>query len=134
MDLFWARISSVATRFRESSWAVASRPSSHSPRSRVRWHSVPHRRFGPPWLDNVLLLVFDTIRSIPSIIFAMAMIALLGPSLATFISILAIESVPIFARVVRNQTLALRNSEYIAAERSMGREHDPSSAFTWLLT
>lgn len=76
--------------------------------------------FGPPWLDNVLLVVFDTVRSIPSIIFAMAMVALLGPSLATLISIIAIGSVPIYARVVRTQTMTLRNSEFIAAERSMG--------------
>ncbi|MFC3320686.1 ABC transporter permease [Mesorhizobium cantuariense] len=75
---------------------------------------------GPRWLDNLLLLVFDTNRSIPGIIFAMAMIALLGPSLATLIFVIAIGSVPIYARVVRTQTQALRNSEYIAAEHSMG--------------
>ncbi|AZO50293.1 MAG: ABC transporter permease subunit [Mesorhizobium sp.] len=75
---------------------------------------------GPRWLDNLLLLVFDTKRSIPSIIFALAMIALLGPSLATLIFVIAIGSVPIYGRVVRTQTWALRNSEYIAAERSMG--------------
>ncbi|TIR74404.1 MAG: ABC transporter permease [Mesorhizobium sp.] len=75
---------------------------------------------GPRWLDNLLLLVFDTKRSIPSIIFALAMIALLGPSLATLIFVIAIGSVPIYGRVARTQTWALRNSEYIAAERSMG--------------
>lgn len=76
--------------------------------------------FGPRWLDNVLLLVFDTIRSFPSIIFALAMIALLGPSLASVILVISITSMPIYARVVRTQTEALRSSEYIAAERSMG--------------
>ncbi|EHH14059.1 ABC transporter permease [Mesorhizobium amorphae] len=76
--------------------------------------------FGPRWLDNLLLLVFDTIRSFPSIIFALAMIALLGPSLASVILVIAITSMPIYARVVRTQTEALRSSEYVAAERSMG--------------
>lgn len=76
--------------------------------------------FGPRWLDNLLLLFFDTIRSFPSIIFALAMIALLGPSLASVILVIAITSMPIYARVVRTQTEALRTSEYIAAERSMG--------------
>ncbi|MER8917344.1 ABC transporter permease [Mesorhizobium sp. M0761] len=76
--------------------------------------------FGPRWLDNLLLLFFDTIRSFPSIIFALAMIALLGPSLASVILVIAITSMPIYARVVRTQTEALRSSEYIAAERSMG--------------
>ncbi|MEI9425911.1 ABC transporter permease [Mesorhizobium sp. Cs1299R1N1] len=76
--------------------------------------------FGPRWLDNLLLLFFDTIRSFPSIIFALAMIALLGPSLASVILVISITSMPIYARVVRTQTEALRSSEYIAAERSMG--------------
>ncbi|MER9370602.1 ABC transporter permease [Mesorhizobium sp. M0518] len=76
--------------------------------------------FGPRWLDNLLLLFFDTIRSFPGIIFALAIIALLGPSLASIIFVIAITSVPIYARVVRTQAQALRSSEYIAAERSMG--------------
>ncbi|MER8747467.1 ABC transporter permease [Mesorhizobium sp. M1004] len=76
--------------------------------------------FGPRWLDNLLLLFFDTIRSFPGIIFALAIIGLLGPSLASIIFVIAITSMPIYARVVRTQTEALRNSEYIAAERSMG--------------
>ncbi|TIL34708.1 MAG: ABC transporter permease [Mesorhizobium sp.] len=76
--------------------------------------------FGPRWLDNLLLLFFDTIRSFPGIILALAMIALLGPSLASVILVIAITSMPIYARVVRTQTEALRSSEYIAAERSLG--------------
>lgn len=76
--------------------------------------------FGPRWLDNLLLLIFDTIRSFPGIIFALAIIALLGPSLTSIIFVIAITSMPIYARVVRSQAQALRSSEYIAAERSMG--------------
>ncbi|MFD1984354.1 ABC transporter permease [Mesorhizobium newzealandense] len=76
--------------------------------------------FGPRWLDNLLLLIFDTIRSFPGIIFALAVIALLGPSLFSVILVIAITSMPIYARVVRTQTQALRNSDYIDAERSMG--------------
>lgn len=76
--------------------------------------------FGPRWLDNLLLLFFDTIRSFPGIIFALAVIGLLGPSLGSVIFVIAITSMPIYARVVRTQTEALRNSEYVAAERSMG--------------
>ncbi|MER9402271.1 ABC transporter permease [Mesorhizobium sp. M0615] len=76
--------------------------------------------FGPRWLDNLLLLFFDTIRSFPSIIFALAMIALLGPSLPSVILVISVTSMPIYARVVRTQTEALRSSEFIAAERCMG--------------
>ncbi|WP_051355365.1 ABC transporter permease [Mesorhizobium erdmanii] len=76
--------------------------------------------FGPRWLDNLLLLFFDTIRSFPGIIFALAIIALLGPSMSSVILVIAVTSMPIYARVVRTQTQALRNSDYIDAERSMG--------------
>ncbi|RWL14139.1 MAG: ABC transporter permease [Mesorhizobium sp.] len=76
--------------------------------------------FGPRWLDNLLLLIFDTIRSFPGIIFALAVIALLGPSMVSVILVIAVTSMPIYARVVRTQTQALRNSDYIDAERSMG--------------
>ncbi|PAQ08912.1 ABC transporter permease [Mesorhizobium temperatum] len=76
--------------------------------------------FGPRWLDNLLLLIFDTIRSFPGIIFALAIIALLGPSLGSIIFVIAITSMPIYARLVRTQAQALLGSEYIAAERSLG--------------
>ncbi|HET8727803.1 MAG TPA: ABC transporter permease [Alphaproteobacteria bacterium] len=76
--------------------------------------------FGPRWLDNALLLLFDSVRSFPVIIFALAVITLIGPSLASVIFVVAVTSVPIYARVVRTQTHGLRNSEFIMAERAMG--------------
>lgn len=76
--------------------------------------------FGPRWLDAFLLLVFDTIRSFPVIIFALAVITLVGPSLGSIIFVVAITTVPNYGRVVRTQAYALRNSEFITAERAMG--------------
>ena len=75
--------------------------------------------FGPRWLDHALLLVFDAIRSFPVIILGLALMALLGPSL-TVILVVAITSVPIYARIVRTQTQSLRSAEFILAERAMG--------------
>lgn len=76
--------------------------------------------FGPQWLDNGLLLVFDAIRSFPVIVFGLALVALLGPSLYTVIMVVAITSVPIYARIVRTQTQSLRSAEFVLAERAMG--------------
>lgn len=76
--------------------------------------------FGPQWLDNVLLLVFDAVRSFPVIIFALAVVTLVGPSLYTVILVVAITSIPIYARIVRTQTQAIRSNEFILAERAMG--------------
>lgn len=76
--------------------------------------------FGPRWLDNGLLLLFDAVRSFPVIIFALAVVTLLGPSLYTVVFVVAITSIPIYGRVVRTQTQSLKNSEFILAERAMG--------------
>lgn len=76
--------------------------------------------FGPRWLDNGMLLVLDSVRAFPVIIFALAVITLIGPSLATVVLVVAITSIPVYARVVRTQTQSLKNNEYILAERAMG--------------
>lgn len=76
--------------------------------------------FGPQWLDNGMLLVFDSVRAFPVIIFALAVVTLLGPSLYTVVLVVAITSIPIYARVVRTQTQSLKNNEFILAERAMG--------------
>ena len=76
--------------------------------------------YGPRWFDNLMLLVFDTIRSFPTIVMAMAVVSLTGPSLQMVIIIFVINAVPGFGRIARTQTLALRNTEFILAERSLG--------------
>ncbi|MGA9575439.1 MAG: ABC transporter permease [Lysobacterales bacterium] len=76
--------------------------------------------FGPRWLDRTLVISFDTVRSFPTIMFALAVIALTGPSLNTVIGVIIITSIPVYARVVRTQTRALRERDFILAERAMG--------------
>ncbi|MDA7982380.1 MAG: ABC transporter permease [Alphaproteobacteria bacterium] len=74
---------------------------------------------GARWLDNAIMLFLDTIRSFPTVMFALAVVALVGPSLATVVAVVMITSVPVYGRVARTQTLALVNSEFILAERTM---------------
>ena len=76
--------------------------------------------FGPQWLDNVLLLLFDSIRSFPTVVLALAAVALLGPSLELVLAIVIVTSIPGYARLTRTSTLALKNTEFILAERSLG--------------
>jgi len=76
--------------------------------------------FGPRWLDRILVVSFDTVRSFPTIMFALAIVALTGPSLNTVIGVIIITSIPVYARVVRTQTQALRERDFILAERAMG--------------
>jgi peptide/nickel transport system permease protein len=76
--------------------------------------------FGPAWLDRMLVVGFDTLRSFPTIMFALAVVAIVGPSLNTVIMIIIITSIPSYARIVRTQTQALRHRDFILAERAMG--------------
>ncbi len=76
--------------------------------------------FGPRWLDNLLLLLFDSIRSFPTVVLALAAVALLGPSLELVLTIVIVTSIPGYARLTRTSTLALKNTEFILAERSLG--------------
>lgn len=76
--------------------------------------------FGPRWLDNALMLLFDSVRSFPTVMFALAVVTLFGPSLTTVMIVVVITQIPIYGRMVRSQTLALRDAEFILAERALG--------------
>ncbi len=76
--------------------------------------------FGPRWLDNALLFAFDTLRAYPTIILALALAALLPRGLSTVVIVVVITSFSEYGRVVRTQTLSLKNAEFILAERAMG--------------
>ncbi len=76
--------------------------------------------YGPKWLDGALVVLFDTVRSFPTIMFALAVVTLMGPDLNTVILVVIVTSIPVYGRIVRTQTQALRNNEFIMAERAMG--------------
>jgi len=76
--------------------------------------------YGPRWLDNGFILVFDAVRSFPTVLFALALVTLIGPSLTTIIVIVVVTSTPLYGRIVRTQTLAWQESEFIQAARSIG--------------
>ncbi|MCZ4283063.1 ABC transporter permease [Kiloniella laminariae] len=75
--------------------------------------------YGPKWLDSLLVLIFDSMSSLPMIMFAMAVITVLGPGTYTLIIVIVSVSIPGYARMIRAQTLSLKNSEFILAERSL---------------
>jgi peptide/nickel transport system permease protein len=76
--------------------------------------------YGPRWLDNLLLLLFDSVRAFPVIMFALAVITVVGPSLQTVILVVVVTTIPQYARIIRTQTLSLRHTEFVLAERSLG--------------
>lgn len=76
--------------------------------------------YGPKWLDNLIVLFFDTVRSFPTVMFALAVVALVGPSLNTVILVIMVTSIPTYGRVVRTLTQSLKEAEFITAEKSLG--------------
>ncbi|MCX7380362.1 MAG: ABC transporter permease [Alphaproteobacteria bacterium] len=76
--------------------------------------------YGPRWLENALILVFDAVRSFPTVLFALAVVTLVGPSLTTIMLIVVVTTTPIYGRIVRVQTLSLKAQEFVLAERAMG--------------
>lgn len=76
--------------------------------------------FGPRWLDNLLILLFDAVKSFPTVMLALAFVTLFGPSLTAVVIVVVIVNVPGYARIIRTQTIALKSSEFVTAAQSMG--------------
>lgn len=79
--------------------------------------------YGPRWIDNLLLLLFDSVYSFPTVMLGLAAVTLFGPSMVLVVVVIVATQAPSYARIVRTQTLALRGAEFIAAERSLGAGH-----------
>ncbi len=71
-------------------------------------------------VDYLIILLFDVIRSFPSVILILVLAAIVGPSILNIILILAFTSFPAYGRVARAQTLSVKEEEAIMAARSLG--------------
>lgn len=74
----------------------------------------------PAAVERAILAAFDIISSFPSLILALALVAVLGPGLLNIIILVTIVFIPQFGRVARAQTLAIRQRPFIEAERALG--------------
>src|SRR5215472_17560906 len=72
------------------------------------------------WVDLVFQRVTDIFQALPLLVLALVMTAALGPSLPNVIIAIAIPLVPIVARVIRANTLALREQPFVDAAKSIG--------------
>ncbi len=71
-------------------------------------------------LDYAIILIFDVVISFPQVILALAIVAVLGPSLLNLIAALALTSFPFYGRIARAQTLSIRESDHVKAARALG--------------
>lgn len=72
------------------------------------------------WRDAVLMRFVDVLLSLPGILFAMAMIAVLGRSQMAALIAVGITGIPSFARITRAQVLSLRNRDFVTAVEALG--------------
>lgn len=72
------------------------------------------------WIDTVLMRMMDAILAFPFLIFALAVVAILGPSVTNSAIAIAIAKAPGFARVVRSEVLSLRNRQFVKAAIVLG--------------
>lgn len=72
------------------------------------------------WWDRVIMRVADVQQAIPALVLAIAVVAILRPSLANLIIVLAVTTWVAFARVVRSEVLAVRQTLLVEAARVIG--------------
>jgi peptide/nickel transport system permease protein len=70
--------------------------------------------------DAMIMRVMDVIFAFPSILLALAVTAVLGPSLTNAVLAIAIVNLPVFARIARAQTLVVKQLEFVEAKRALG--------------
>ncbi len=75
------------------------------------------------YLDRVLSLCMDAIYSFPSLILAIAIVAMLGPGILNMILAIFLVYIPTYYRVVRGSVLQVREEEFVAAAHSVGASH-----------
>lgn len=72
------------------------------------------------WLDNVIMRVMDVVLGFPSLLLAIAIVAVLGPGLRNALIAIAIVTMPGYARVMRAQVLSIKESDFVSASRALG--------------
>jgi peptide/nickel transport system permease protein len=72
------------------------------------------------WVDTVIARATDVLLSFPFVILAVGLAAILGPSLLNATLAIGIGAVPIFIRIARGETLALREEDYVPAAIANG--------------
>jgi peptide/nickel transport system permease protein len=72
------------------------------------------------WRDAVLMRAIDVLLALPGILFAMALITVLGRNQSAALIAVGLTGIPGFARVVRAETLALRTRDFVKAVEAFG--------------
>jgi ABC-type dipeptide/oligopeptide/nickel transport system permease subunit len=75
------------------------------------------------WIEDVIMRVMDVLLAFPSLLLAIAIVAVLGPGLTNALLAIGIVTIPAYARVVRSSVLSIKEQDYIEATRALGAGH-----------
>jgi peptide/nickel transport system permease protein len=78
--------------------------------------------FGPR-VDWTIMTMVNVMLTFPFVLLALAVIAVLGPSLVNMVIVLGVADWPLYARVIRVETLAIRERDFITAGKALGMSH-----------
>ena len=72
------------------------------------------------WIDMIISRIFDIMLAFPSILLAIAVVSVLGPSLQNALIAIAVINVPNFGRLIRSKVLSIKEEEYITSAKAIG--------------
>lgn len=72
------------------------------------------------WIDMIISRIFDIMLAFPSILLAIAVVSVLGPSLQNALIAIAIINIPNFGRLIRSKVLSIKEEEYITSAKAIG--------------
>ncbi|MGE6415246.1 ABC transporter permease [Planococcus kocurii] len=75
--------------------------------------------YGKIW-DFIIMRAVDSLLAIPGILFMLILLAVLGPSLITLILVLGGTTWVVYARMVRSETLSIKERDYVRSARAIG--------------
>ena len=78
--------------------------------------------FGPR-VDWSIMTLVNVMLTFPFVLLALAVIAVLGPSLTNMVIVIGVADWPLYARVIRAETMALRERDFMTAARALGMSH-----------
>jgi dipeptide transport system permease protein len=76
--------------------------------------------FNRGFIENVIMRTMDIILAFPSLLMALALVAILGPSLENAMIAIAIVYIPHFVRLTRAQALSELGKDYVSSSKTMG--------------
>ena len=76
--------------------------------------------FAPKWLDTIIMRIMDIILAFPSLLLALVLVAILGPSLTNAMIAIAIVLQPHYVRLTRASVISERQKDYVTSARVVG--------------